>query len=84
MTLEQRGGFVLACTGRIAAVAFGLWIISPPRSIAGPDPDGQATQHRVPEEVARRSYWRVVFVPQEDVCCYAAGCSSGGGGVSRG
>jgi hypothetical protein len=35
MTLEQRGGFVLACTGRIAAVAFDLWIISPPRSIAG-------------------------------------------------
>ena len=29
MALEQRGGFVLACMGRIAAVAFVLWIIMP-------------------------------------------------------
>ena len=29
MTLEQRGGFVLACIGRIAAAALDLWIVSP-------------------------------------------------------
>jgi hypothetical protein len=29
MTLEQRGRFVLACMGLIAAVALGLWATSP-------------------------------------------------------